>query len=57
MENEVEQTSFTLKLSEAGEVVIIVGADRINLGRSAPACDEMYRFLAEVDHGRSATEL
>jgi hypothetical protein len=52
----MEQAPFTLTLSEQGDVVIIVGADRINLGRDAPACEEMYRFLADVDHGRSGTD-
>jgi hypothetical protein len=56
MSRKMEQAPFTLTLSEQGDVVIIVGADRINLGRDAPACEEMYRFLADVDHGRSGTD-
>jgi hypothetical protein len=40
---------FTLKLSEQDEVIILVGADRINLGSRAVACEEMIRFLGELD--------
>jgi hypothetical protein len=47
----MEQAAFTLKLSEQGEVIILVGADRINLGDKAAACEEMCRFLGEVDFG------
>lgn len=47
----MEQTSFALKLSEQGEVIILVGADRINLGSRDAACQEMCRFLSEVDFG------
>jgi hypothetical protein len=49
----MEQAAFTLKLSEAGEVVILVGADRINLGPRDSACEELCRFLAEVDYGEA----
>jgi hypothetical protein len=47
----MEQAPFALKLSEQGEVIILVGADRINLGSREAACQEMCRFLAEVGFG------
>jgi hypothetical protein len=47
----VEHVPFTLKVSEQGEVIIIVGADRIALGPKQGACEELCRFLAEVDFG------
>ena len=49
MRTDMEQAPFTLKLSEHGEVVILLGADRISLGARDAACEEMCRFLAEID--------
>jgi hypothetical protein len=51
MGTNMEQASFTLKLSEHDEVIILVGADRINLGDKAVACEELCRFLGELDYG------
>ena len=53
----MEQTPFTLKLSKHGEVIIPVGADRINLGERNAACEELCRFLAEVDFGACGRSL
>jgi hypothetical protein len=57
IETNMEQTGCTIKLSEQDELIILVGADRINLGPIATACSEMCRFMTEVDYGRCATEL
>ena len=47
--NQYGTGTFHAILSEQGQVVILVGADRINLGARHAACAEMCRFLAEID--------
>jgi hypothetical protein len=40
-----------LKLNDAGEVVAILDEDRVILGSKEAACEEMCRFLSEMDYG------
>jgi hypothetical protein len=47
----MEQPPFTLKLNDAGEVVAILDEYRVILGSKEAACEEMCRFLAEMDYG------
>ena len=42
---------FTLTLNERGEVVMIDGDGRAVLGPKDAVCEELCRFLAEVDFG------
>ena len=51
MGTDMEQAGFSLKLTEAGEIVLLTGADRINLGSKDAVCEEMTRFLAQIDFG------
>ena len=47
----MEQLPFTLKLNEKDEVVLIDGDTRVWLGPKAAVCEELCRFLAEIDFG------
>ena len=51
----MEDAPFTLKQNERGEVVIIIGDDSFSLGEMRAACEEMVRFLAEVDFEERTT--
>ena len=42
--------AFTLSVTDQGAVVVIVGADRINLGSRDAAPEEVSRFLVEVGY-------
>ncbi len=45
----MEQPPFTLRLNERGDVMLIRDAASINLGLREGACEEMCRFLTEMD--------
>ncbi len=50
----MHQPAFTFKLNERGEVIMIRDGGSINLGPRDGACEEMCRFLAEVEFGDCA---
>ena len=52
----MEQAAFTLKLTEVGEVVLIMEDVRIVLGQRDIACEELCRFLQEIDFGDCGRE-
>jgi hypothetical protein len=52
----VEQAAFALKLSDEGEVIILVGGPHQSRA-NASACGEMCRIMREVDYGRGGTGL
>ena len=47
----MDEPPFTLKLNERNEVVMIQNGERTMLGRPEEACEELCRFLAEIDYG------
>ena len=47
----MEEAWFSLKLDERGNVVLLLNGDRIQLGPKEAACNEMCRFLTELDYG------
>jgi hypothetical protein len=47
----LEQTNFLLKLNESGEVLLVHEDGRILLGAKDAVCEELSRFLFEVDFG------
>ena len=42
-------TKFALKLNARDEVVLVRDEESINLGPKDEACEEMLRFLGELD--------
>ena len=56
MTSEVEQPSFTLKLNERGEVVLVSGEESRNLGPREVVSRELERFLAELRDGAGEPE-
>jgi hypothetical protein len=40
---------FALKRNERDEVVLVHGKESVNLGPKGEACEEMLRFLRELD--------
>ena len=40
---------FALKLNARDEVVLVRDEESLNLGRQEEACEEMLRFLRELD--------
>ena len=47
----LKHPDLALRLDERGDVVMVLGTERIVLGPKDAVCDELCRFLAEVEHG------
>jgi len=47
----MDEDRFTLELAESGDVILLIDADRINLGPKDQACETMCRFLEALDFG------